>query len=465
MDEDKKWVICPACGHRTSGNFCDNCGAALTEEDDEFLFEEDPSRKPIKIKEAEPVEKKSEIKPMPAMMMKKKYWRMTLTGLVVVVLLVMGIILVPMVFSSFTGNVDIVETMVEESDFVCLAKGKERVSTYDGQNESTYELEGMRYAIPFGWHPDDEGEFSCNANDRIAKISIHADDFKLSDEVKTDDMLKERIAALAKESSDKVLTKVQSHSFGSTRSPSLFACYTGKKEKKKVDVYLALITDPEQETAYSFRMIEPTSNGKTNFDDFIALIENAKTSSQSYVQGSDIFNLFGEWGDLLDWDPFEGWDDFDGWDIDIDWNSYGLPDDDKAEFDAQMLMIEYPYSRIRLIEKLTEKGYSREVAENVVDNELYVDWQQQAMTSARRNARSYGYSAIGLASQLTSEGFTEEEVNYAIEHSAIDWDFQAEKCARNYRDSVTSREELVDKLVEEGFTDEQAEYGVDRAWR
>lgn len=135
------------------------------------------------------------------------------------------------------------------------------------------------------------------------------------------------------------------------------------------------------------------------------------------------------------------------------------------------------FSRQGLIDQLASpygSGYLQEEAVFAVDyleNNNLVDWNEQAVKSATSYLSSMAFSRAGLIDQLTSEfgsKFTKEQAEYAVSTletaGLVDWNEQAVKSAKSYLEFMAfSKEGLIDQLSSEygsQFTREQAEYAA-----
>ncbi len=82
-----------------------------------------------------------------------------------------------------------------------------------------------------------------------------------------------------------------------------------------------------------------------------------------------------------------------------------------------------------------------------------------------------GFSKQGLYEQLSSaagEGFTPAEAQFAVDHVDVDWNKEAVESARSYLNMTSfSRAGLIEQLSSsagEGFTLEQATYAVNKVY-
>lgn len=74
-----------------------------------------------------------------------------------------------------------------------------------------------------------------------------------------------------------------------------------------------------------------------------------------------------------------------------------------------------------------------------------------------------GKSHQGLIKFLViGGGYTNEEATYAVDNCKVDWNEQAIKTARYYKNKYPSmsHQEIIEQLIFEGFTEAQAKYGV-----
>ena len=90
-----------------------------------------------------------------------------------------------------------------------------------------------------------------------------------------------------------------------------------------------------------------------------------------------------------------------------------------------------PYSRNGLIEELVsrEKIDVRKARKTV--NNLNLNFEKQALRSAKMLTQNVGYSKVKLHEELENEGFTESEIQYVDLHD-FDYEEQALKKARTY---------------------------------
>lgn len=86
--------------------------------------------------------------------------------------------------------------------------------------------------------------------------------------------------------------------------------------------------------------------------------------------------------------------------------------------------------------------------------------------NATRSAESYlsgpaSFSRKGLISQLKYEGYSTKAATAAVDSLHVDWNAQAVQSAKSYLEMQGfSRKELISQLKYEGFTQAQAERGV-----
>ena len=149
-------------------------------------------------------------------------------------------------------------------------------------------------------------------------------------------------------------------------------------------------------------------------------------------------------------------------------------------FNAGLLYLRYTnFSRKGLIDQLSSEygdGYTEEQATEAVDAiesfEL-VNWKEEAVACAQDYLKYTAFSRQGLIDQLDSDygsQFTEDEATYAVdyleENNLVDWNEQAVRSAKSYLEFMEfSRKELIDQLSSEygsGFTEEQAIYAADQ---
>lgn len=137
------------------------------------------------------------------------------------------------------------------------------------------------------------------------------------------------------------------------------------------------------------------------------------------------------------------------------------------------------FSREGLINQLSSEygdGYSLDEATfavNFLENHNLVDWEEQAIKSAKHYLSFTAFSRKGLINQLSSEygeRFTEEQASKAVAYlegqGLVDWKEQAVKSAKNYLSfSSFSKAGLIEQLSSdygEGFTREEAEYAAEQ---
>jgi Host cell surface-exposed lipoprotein/Protein of unknown function (DUF2510) len=95
--------------------------------------------------------------------------------------------------------------------------------------------------------------------------------------------------------------------------------------------------------------------------------------------------------------------------------------------------------------------------------------QENAIKSAESYLDYTSFSKQGLIRQLQSEEFSEADATVAVEHieatGGVDWNQQAVKSAKSYLDYTSfSLSGLVRQLESEGFTPSQAQYGANTAY-
>lgn len=94
---------------------------------------------------------------------------------------------------------------------------------------------------------------------------------------------------------------------------------------------------------------------------------------------------------------------------------------------------------------------------------------QAALKSAENYAKMMNMSKKGIYEQLTSEygdQFPEEAAQYAVDHlEGIDWNKNALESAKNYRETMSmSNQAIYEQLIADAgdkFTPEEAQYAVD----
>lgn len=113
-----------------------------------------------------------------------------------------------------------------------------------------------------------------------------------------------------------------------------------------------------------------------------------------------------------------------------------------------------------------EKNPSKKETE--ADDESRDDVSQEyknALKSAQNYLDMSGFSKKSLEKQLEFEGFSEDSANYALDSVNVDWNEQALRSARVYYENMSmSKEEIFTQLSSddgEGYTREQARYAVD----
>jgi Host cell surface-exposed lipoprotein len=75
------------------------------------------------------------------------------------------------------------------------------------------------------------------------------------------------------------------------------------------------------------------------------------------------------------------------------------------------------------------------------------------------------FSKSGLIEQLKYEGYSSKDAAKAADAVEVDWNEQAVKTAKAYLKQMPfSRSDLVSQLEHDGFTSSQAEYGVKKAY-
>jgi hypothetical protein len=129
------------------------------------------------------------------------------------------------------------------------------------------------------------------------------------------------------------------------------------------------------------------------------------------------------------------------------------------------------FSRAGLVQQLSSKageGFKKPVAVFAVRH-LDVDWNQQAVASGKSYLEmGTGFSKAGLVQQLSSsagEEFTAAQAAFAVKHLDVDWNKQAVESAKGYMQmGGFSRAGLIQQLSSsagEQFTAAQATYAAD----
>ena len=137
-----------------------------------------------------------------------------------------------------------------------------------------------------------------------------------------------------------------------------------------------------------------------------------------------------------------------------------------------------PFSRQGLIDQLSSEhgeGYTVEEATEAVDmleQDGLVDWDQQAISYAKRYLDIMPFSRKGLIKKLSSiygAQFTDKQaetaVKYLEDNELVDWNEQASLAATKYMEiNNFSKEELLKKLSGTyglGFTEKEADYAIE----
>lgn len=122
----------------------------------------------------------------------------------------------------------------------------------------------------------------------------------------------------------------------------------------------------------------------------------------------------------------------------------------------------YPISRKYLWECLVNtNGFTEEEADYAVKNSG-IDWKNQAVGYAKDYQDDY-IEPNELKSILREEGFSNSEIEYAKNNSGINWNENAVYYAENELYNKRTRNEILNALTSRGFTKEQASYGVKNA--
>lgn len=141
-------------------------------------------------------------------------------------------------------------------------------------------------------------------------------------------------------------------------------------------------------------------------------------------------------------------------------NFYATDEQKKALWAVEQYLLLMPFSRQGLIEQLEFDGFSNVDAVYAVDHTM-INWQDQAELSAKNYLEMMPFSANKLYEQLLFDGFTEDQSKYGVMHSGADFKEQAILCAKSYRRTISlTGQELYEQLLFEGFTEEQAKHGV-----
>lgn len=120
------------------------------------------------------------------------------------------------------------------------------------------------------------------------------------------------------------------------------------------------------------------------------------------------------------------------------------------------------FSYSQLVSQLEYEKFSHEDAVFVVDNSK-VDWNEQAVISAKTTLAAGGKSEKELKEMLIYEKFSEEQANYAIKNVNADYYEQAvyQACFYKYSSSSSyTKEEATDRLKSRGYTAEEIEFAI-----
>lgn len=124
-----------------------------------------------------------------------------------------------------------------------------------------------------------------------------------------------------------------------------------------------------------------------------------------------------------------------------------------------------PYAYEELKNQLIDDGYAEADIEWALEK-YGIDWNEQAILSAKDYLESSAFSEKGLIGQLTSDGYTQEQAEYGVANCGADWSEQAKLDALDYleyEDVFNSVEAMTDQLKADEFTDEQIEYAIEQA--
>ena len=113
---------------------------------------------------------------------------------------------------------------------------------------------------------------------------------------------------------------------------------------------------------------------------------------------------------------------------------------------------------------LRSDGYQNDEIEYALNN-VAVDWNEQALGFAqdRVNSEHGGYSAQEIEDQLVYSGFSEEEIQYALDNFDVDYNEQALRALESYMDLFEddSESEARQFLEHAGFEDSEIDYAFD----
>ena len=128
--------------------------------------------------------------------------------------------------------------------------------------------------------------------------------------------------------------------------------------------------------------------------------------------------------------------------------------------------LKYGISKVSLKELLINNKRFDEESVNSVLSEMKIDFNNQALISLKNNVMSYyledyaktGKSKTNAKNDLINEySFTEEEANYAINNSNIDWSYQVIKSYESIENLNYSKAKVIEALTDsyDNFTEEE----------
>lgn len=137
-----------------------------------------------------------------------------------------------------------------------------------------------------------------------------------------------------------------------------------------------------------------------------------------------------------------------------------LTDTQREAAESAQKHLEVGISRAKLIEVLTEEGYSEEDSICAVDV-FGIDWMEMARGTAEFYIYYMPFSYQGLIDHLKYMAFTDEEAQFGVDSLDTDWNTMAKKyIEKYYMYHSYSEDELIAELVTAGFSEEQAKAGI-----
>lgn len=138
------------------------------------------------------------------------------------------------------------------------------------------------------------------------------------------------------------------------------------------------------------------------------------------------------------------------------------PEVEKELYKTKLMLETEVYSKQQLLDKLViESNLSVPECQYIVDN-CGADWKEMAYKTILPSLNRYHYSMQYYYTMLTTNKYTQDEIDYVLNKSNINWNEVAQKYAQDISRNGISEKIVSDYLREEGFSEENIEYATNK---